>query len=175
MEDTRVFLFVGAIRAYKGLSDLTDAFRHIHRPDVRVLIAGKPATDADTQLLAAAAAGDPRIELRLGFVPDEDLAVLLGAADAVVLPFRDILTSGSAILAMSYGRAVVAPSLGCLPETLDPQASILYDPLSPDALANALESALSADLDAMGEHALVLARRLAWGPIALATAELYRA
>ena len=114
----------------------------------------------------------PRIDLRLSFVPDDELPVLLAAADAVVLPFRDILTSGSAILAMSYGRAVIAPSLGCLPETLDPEAAILYDPLGPDALGRALEQALDADLEAMGAHARLLADHLAWRPIAAATAEL---
>ena len=172
--DARMLLFVGAVRAYKGLADLGSAFRGVGPPDVRLVIAGKPATDADAQELTAAAAADPRIELRLGFIPDDELPLLLGAADAVVLPFRDILTSGSVILAMSYGRAVVAPSLGCLPETLDSEAAILYDPLGPDALERALNGALEADLEAMGAHARRLADLLAWGPIAVATAELYR-
>ena len=172
--DARVLLFVGAVRAYKGLADLAAAFRDVQRTDVRLVIAGKAATEADARELSDAAAADPRIDLRLGFVPDDELPVLLGAADAVVLPFRDILTSGSAILAMSYGRAVIAPSLGCLPETLDPDAAIIYDPLGPDALKGALELALDTDLNAMGAHARLLAERLAWGPIAAATAELYR-
>lgn len=172
--DTRVLLFAGAVRAYKGLAELAAAFRGVERADVRLVIAGKPATYGDAQELTDAAAADARIDLRLGFVPDDELALLLGAADAVVLPFRDILTSGSAILAMSYGRAVIAPSLGCLPETLDPEAAILYDPRRPDALMRALNHALDADLEAMGAHARLLADRLAWGPIAAATAELYR-
>ncbi len=172
--DARVLLFVGAVRAYKGLAALAATFRDVQGPNLRLVIAGKPATQADAQELTAAAAVDARMDLRLGFVPDDELPVLLGAADAVVLPFRDILTSGSAILAMSYGRAVIAPSLGCLPETLDPDAAILYDPLVPDALKQALELALDADLDAMGAHAQLLAEQLAWGPIAAATAELYR-
>ena len=51
--------------------------------------------------------------LALRYIPDAELQVWLRAADVVVLPFRDILTSGSAILALSFGRAVVAPALGC--------------------------------------------------------------
>lgn len=173
--DARVLLFVGAVRAYKGLAELTDAFRRVTESGARLVIAGKPATQADTDGLAAAAAHDPRIDLRLGFVPDDELPALLGAADAIVLPFRDILTSGSAILAMSYGRAVVAPSLGCLAETLDADSAVLYRPSGLDALASALETALASDLDAKGAHALVVATRLAWGPIGAATAELYLA
>jgi len=55
----------------------------------------------------------------------------LGDADAVVLPFRDILTSGSAILALSHGRPVIAPALGCLPGTLPSDATFLYDADAP--------------------------------------------
>ena len=34
--------------------------------------------------------------LALRYIPDDELQVWLRAADLVVLPFRDILTSGSA-------------------------------------------------------------------------------
>ena len=43
------------------------------------------------------------------FVPDGEVQHYLLAADAVVLPFKEILTSGSAMLALSFGRPVVAP------------------------------------------------------------------
>ena len=99
-------------------------------PGARLLIAGRPRGGASTTRLAAAAAADRRIRLPLRFVPDDELQVWLRAADVVVLPFRDILTSGSAILALSFGRPVVAPALGCLPETV-PTAGVLYDPDAP--------------------------------------------
>ena len=92
--------------------------------------------------LRTAAAGDPRISMQLRSIPDDEMQLYLRACDAVVLPFRDVLTSGSAILAMSFGRAVIAPRLGCLPETLSDDAAILYDPTAPDALRDALTSAL---------------------------------
>ena len=118
---------------------------------------------------------DPRIVLRLERIPEEDLSRVLRAADAVVLPFRDILTSGSAILALSHGRPVVVPALGCLPETLPTDATFLYDPDDPDALASALRQAVAADLAAMGGRARAWADGLDWGPIAADTARLYRA
>lgn len=173
--DARILLFVGAIRAYKGVGDLMSAFGQLRDPDLRLVIAGRPFGARTGPALEAQAATDPRVDLRLGFVPDDELPVLLGAADVVVLPFRDILTSGSAVLAMSYARAVVAPSLGCLPETLDHEGAVLYDAQSPDGLVHALGDALARDLEAMGAHNAERAQRLAWGPIAAATAALYRA
>ncbi|MFN8623180.1 MAG: glycosyltransferase [Chloroflexota bacterium] len=169
-----VLLFLGAIRGYKGTDDLIAAFRAIDDPTARLLIAGKPRGEALEDKLGAAATADPRIRLELRFVPDEELQVWLRAADLMVLPFRDILTSGSAILALSFGLPVVAPALGCLPETVPPDAGILYDPASPDALAAALTRALAADLPAMRDAALGAARALDWDTIAAATTARYR-
>ena len=169
-----VLLFLGTVRGYKGIDDLVAAFRTIPDTDARLLIAGRPRGSGLAERLGAAAGADPRLRLHLGYVPDAELQVWLRAADAVVLPFRDILTSGSAILALSFGRPVIAPALGCLPETVPPTAGILYDPDAPDALRDALAVALAADLPALGEGALARARELDWGPIAARVAEVYR-
>ena len=84
-----------------------------------------------------------------------------------------MLTSGSAILAMTFGRPVIAPAIGCLPESLGSEGTILYDPSAPDGLEGALRQALTADLAALGEQAGAHAATLAWGPIATRTAESY--
>lgn len=171
----RVFAFVGAIRGYKGVGELLHAFTRLALgPNDRLLVCGKPLPRKLGRELEERAIADPRIVLRLERIPEEDLTGILRAADAVVLPFRDILTSGSAILALSHGRPVIAPALGCLPETLPADATLLYDPAAPDALRAALRTAASADLRRMGERARAWADALVWGPIATETARLYR-
>jgi glycosyltransferase involved in cell wall biosynthesis len=171
--DARVFLFVGGIRGYKGVDDLVAAFRGLPDPAARLVVAGHPRGDAADQLQKEAAA-DARIRVMAKRVPKSQLGVLLSAADVVVLPFRDVLTSGSVILAMGFGRAIIAPRLGCLPETIPAAGAILYDPSDPGALSAALNDAMSRDLDAMGTHNRVAAERLDWGPIARQTIEVYR-
>ncbi len=171
-----VFGFVGSIRGYKGVGELVEAFTASHDlgPDARLLICGKPLPARIGRELEERAATDSRIVLRLERIPEEDLSRVLRAADVVVLPFRDILTSGSAILALSHGRPVVVPALGCLPESLPAEATFLYGPDDPDALAGALHRAAGADLAAMGVRARAWADGLDWGPIAAETARLYR-
>lgn len=174
-KDARVFLFTGSLRGYKGLDDLVSAFRSLPDADARLLIAGAAGRDwSIVSELQAAAASDPRITIHASFVEPDELQVFLNAADAVVLPFRDILTSGSAILAMGFGKPVIAPRLGCLPETIPVDAGILYDPAAPVALAEALRDALRADLATMGACARTRAAQLDWSRIAAATSELYR-
>jgi beta-1,4-mannosyltransferase len=174
LSGVRLLAFVGAIRPYKGLEALIASFRAIPNPAAQLLICGDPRPASEGEALVIAAAGDPRIRIDLRFVPADELPVILAAADAVVLPFRDVLTSGSAVLAMSHGRALVAPRMGCLPELIPDAGGLLYDADAPGGLRAALEIALTSDLSEIGRRNFARARELAWGPIAAATARLYR-
>ncbi len=175
--DDLVFLFFGRIQPYKGVLDLIAAFRAANLPDTRLVIAGRPAdADAD-QLLAKAVAGCEAIAYRPGFVPDDDVQTLMRAADVVALPFRDILTSSSVVLAMSFGRAVIAPAIGCVPETVAAGHELLYRPGDPDGLRGALVTAAKqkAELLAIGEANFARAARDPWDAVAAQTAAVYSA
>lgn len=169
-----VFTFVGWVRPYKGVRELITAFRSVTGDELRLLVAGKPGSDEFAAEVTQLAAGDPRIKLDLGFVPDDDLQLYLNAADAVVLPYREIFTSGSVLLAISFGRAVIAPRRGCIGETLDAAGSLLYEADDSDGLRDALQRARNVDLEAMGAHNRERAGEFGWDRIAAATLEVYR-
>ena len=107
-------------------------------------------------------------------IPNDELQLYLKAADVVVLPFLDILTSGSAITALGFGRPVIVPAIGCLPELMDERMAVLYDPQAADGLRQALMAARQRDLVAAGAAAYDHARSLAWDKIARQTLEAYR-
>ena len=68
------------------------------------------------------------------------------AADVLVMPYRHISQSGVLYLALSLGVAVVATSVGALPEVLrDGESALLVPPESPADLARALARALADD------------------------------
>lgn len=168
----RVFLLLGALRGYKGANELIAEFKKLPDPNARLLIAGKPFTPELEADLAAQTGDDPRIVARLEFIPDADIPRLLLASDCAVLPFRDVLTSGSLILAMSFGLAAIAPRLGCLPETVAEDGALLYDADVVDGLANALQQALTADLAAMGAANRRRIEGISWESVAEATLRL---
>lgn len=131
-----VYLYFGAIRPYKGLEKLIHTFQKL--TSSRLIIAGKPHDSQTEALIRQWSEKDPRIFLHLSFVPDERVTSFFECADAVVLPFSDVLTSGSAVLALSLGRPVIAPALGCLPELVSDRLGLLFDADSPDGLRDAM-------------------------------------
>jgi glycosyltransferase involved in cell wall biosynthesis len=168
-------LFVGWVRPYKGVRELVEAFRSVRSVDARLFIAGQPGSEAFRAEIATLAATDDRVVTRFGFVPDDELQVYLKAADVVALPYREIFTSGSVLLAMTFGRAVIAPRRGCIGETLDDAGALLYDANDPTGLADALGRALTADLEGMGAHNRARLPEFGWDRIADATLETYEA
>jgi glycosyltransferase involved in cell wall biosynthesis len=126
--DGPVILFFGWIREYKKVPELIAAFGRLDREDARLFVVGNPATEQLGEEISRLAAADDRVQTRLEFVPDDEVHRYLSAADVVATPFdasdQSLLTSGSVVLAMGFGRAVVAPRLGCVPRllTADPAA-----------------------------------------------------
>ena len=173
--EAKVISFVGWVRSYKGVWELYEAFTALDEPNARLVIAGQAVDGAYAARLTAAAKGDERIHLSLGFVPDEDLQLYLRAADVVAAPFLEIFTSGSVLLAMSFERAVIAPRRGCVTDVLDEQGGILYDADDPQGLEGALRVAMDADLEAMGRHNGTDLSRFDWSRVAQATREVYEA
>lgn len=170
----QVFLFLGTIRPYKGIDRLVEAFRKLPGDNLRLVIAGKPWHTMPKYELEAIAQGDKRILVVPRFIPDADLQLYFNAADAVALPYTDILSSGSALLAMSFGCPLVAPAIGCLTEMITTDIGVLYDPLDPDGLYKALLQAQSLDLETLGQNAYEQATRLTWADMAQKTLRVYR-
>ncbi len=169
-----VLAFVGWVRPYKGVRELVMAFRRSRGENLRLLIAGQPGSTEFAAEITDLAKADPRITLKLGFVPDDDLQLYLNAADAIALPYREIFTSGSVLLAMTFGRAIIAPRRGCIGQTLDEAGGILYEAGDPEGLPDALRQASESDLEAMGAHNRARLDEFGWERIAAATLEVYR-
>ena len=108
--DATVLTTVGGLRAYKGVVDLVSTFRAWDRSDAVLLAAGKPAGPAEASNLRASAGHDPRVRLTPEHIDDDELGRRVAAADLVVLPYRAVLNSGSAMYALSAHRPVLVPS-----------------------------------------------------------------
>ncbi len=171
--DRFVFLYFGGLRPYKGVEDLITSFTQLAGPRVLLLVAGRARDPLYAQALRRRASSS-EVAFLDRFIPDDDVQCLFNACDVVVLPFREILSSGTLLLAMSFGRMVVAPRLGCVPDYADPSCNVIYEPTAPDALTDALRVTLTKDVVACGRINLEAVRRFDWDDSAARTAILYR-
>jgi len=176
---SRVVLLLGRIQKYKGIDRLIDAFGEMAGEGDVLLIAG-PAEDAGfvTELHDRARRRCPsgaEVRIQTEFIPDDRVQDFFQACDVAALPFRQILNSGSFMLAMSFGRCVVAPNMGSIPEIAYPDAFFGYDPDDPNGLRGAMGRALAqADLVARGNAAMDFARReYGWEDIGRKLRQLY--
>ena len=112
----KVVLFFGLIREYKNVPALIRAFRDLADEELVLLIAGRPNSEALAEQLRGQSAGDARIRLHLHSIPIERVQYFFRAADLVALPYRDILNSGTALLALSFNRPVLVPGRGAMSE-----------------------------------------------------------
>ncbi|HEU4409373.1 MAG TPA: glycosyltransferase [Polyangiaceae bacterium] len=155
----RVLLFFGQIAEYKNVPSLVREFAGLDDPSARLVVAGRPKTAALAAEIAAAAAGDGRVVVAGAYVAPGRVQEYFRAADAVVLPYRDILNSGSALLALSFDRPVLLPRVGAFGELRAAAGEAWvrgYDELSPGALAGLLDHAASLPERTDGAHLAAL-------------------
>lgn len=170
-------LFLGHIRPYKGVFELIGAFRQLiaSGESAGLVIAGKPLDEEFSHAIAVEVEQCQAIRYMPRLVPDDELAMYLNACDVTVYPYRQILSSGAVILAMSFARACIAPRLGCIQDVLDDTGAFLYDPQDEHGLLKALKAACArkADLLQMGEYNRRKAERWNWNDIGNETRRVY--
>jgi glycosyltransferase involved in cell wall biosynthesis len=120
--DNIQLLYFGSIRPYKGVDTLIKSFNALDSQalNIKLSIAGGVPDPEYKNSLQAMVQDKPNISAIFDFIPEQQLIDLIEAADIVVIPFVDTLTSGSTILAMTQGKALILPDkatiFGCVPE-----------------------------------------------------------
>jgi glycosyltransferase involved in cell wall biosynthesis len=160
------------VQGYKGVDDLLAAFAGLPDDlDAQLTVAGECSDPVLRSALAELALRSPgRVFLRLARIPDDAVTPLFEEADVVVLPFREITTSGSAVLALCHGRPLIVPDRASVADLPD-DAVIQYDGTVP-GLTAVLADVVRADgavLAKLSAAALAYRATLSWSEIAATT------
>lgn len=121
-EDGLRLLHFGLVRAYKNLDTLMLRLQDWSPADVRLTIVGARIDRAVADRIDDAGRTRPdllTVDLRDDPLDEAELEGIIDAHHAVILPYREILNSGSAMLALSRHRPVIAPAIGAMPELRD--------------------------------------------------------
>ena len=143
----------------------------------QLLLVGSPADKKTSTRILKLAALNPSIHLSLAMPRKDEIPLYLGAADAVVLPHIANQKAGvltTALLALSYGKCVVAPSLPRFQGMLPPSACSYYDPASRTSLAQALLKVQALHYSMSEKESLALEAESGWGQYAYRLLKIYK-
>jgi glycosyltransferase involved in cell wall biosynthesis len=162
----RTLLFFGLIRDYKGLDILLEALSEI--PDAKLIVAGDPVDPVPKR--------NGGVEWQLRFIQADEVPRLMTRAAAVVLPYRQLDSSGVLATAIGYRRPVVVTDIGSLGEIVrEFKAGEVVPVDDPKALAEACTRLLEPKaLAAAAAGAERAAKELTWKRSAEAHDRLYR-
>lgn len=170
----RVITFCGAIRRYKNIPGLINAFMEMTSGTEgdRLLIAGKAEPIEILDEILRSSADHPSISVSSRLLSEAEMREYVCAADLVVLPYSNILNSGAAILALSYCRPVLVPAMGAM---LELQKAVGHDWVNTyegdlDATKLSLALAAASGRDEMASPNL---SDFDWNRIARRTTEAY--
>jgi glycosyltransferase involved in cell wall biosynthesis len=138
---TRVILFFGYIRKYKGLHVLLEAMKLLNDTGVHLLAVGECYDDeqAYRNQIAALQIQD-RVTLLTDYVPNDQVGVYFSAADVVILPYLSATQSGIAQIAYNFDKPVIATTVGGLAEVvIDGETGYLIPPDDSPALAQSIK------------------------------------
>jgi glycosyltransferase involved in cell wall biosynthesis len=182
-DDFPAVLFFGALRRYKGLDVLLEAFAILSRgrPGLRLVIAGAPMRDVnveDLRRLAKELHIGARVIWHVGYVPLDRVHLYFCAADVVVYPYRKVYESGALRIAQALGRPVVVTDTGGLASAVgNGRAGVVVPPEDPGALAQGMDCLLSQPRLAasLAEQGQKMADTLySWASVAEKTERFYR-
>ena len=114
-----IFLFVGRVDKEKRVDILLRALHLLQRDDIQLVVAGRGAALGEFQDLARSLKLGERVRFT-GFIPNEDLPMLLNSIDIFTMPSEAELLSIASLEAMACARPVLLADAVALPELVTP-------------------------------------------------------
>ena len=141
LSSSRVLLFFGYVRRYKGLQVLLEAMARLDPAlGVQLLVVGEfYEPEQHYRDLIRTLGLEHVVTIHSEYVPNPDVGRYFSAADAVVLPYTSATQSGIAQIAYNFERPVVVSNVGGLAEiVVDGTSGLIVPPNDPEALAKAI-------------------------------------
>jgi glycosyltransferase involved in cell wall biosynthesis len=165
-DQNQYVLFFGFIRHYKGLDLLLEAFadERLRKFPVKLIVAGEfyenpqPYLEQIIRLKL-----DNFVELRTGFIPDNEVRNYFSLADLVAQPYRTATQSGVSQIAYHFEKPMLVTNVGGLAEII-PNGKVGYvidvEPKQiADSLVDFFENSRSAK---MIENIKIEKKKFAW-------------
>lgn len=129
--DAVVFLCIGFIQPHKGYDRAVREFQNINNKKMHLYVVGSIRVNWDVytfhlKKLKDMAATNPQIHIEEKFLSDEDFDTWITACDIMLIPYREIWSSGVLGRAKLFNKKVIASNVGGLAEQLE-DSDILFN------------------------------------------------
>ena len=181
--DDSVILFFGAVREYKGIMDLLEAFKKLTPNDskFRLLIVGRSNNKVRKNVSDFIKSNDlEKVVIFFNrYIKLEEFRLFFDTSDVVVLPYRHSYGSGALHTAMAFSKPVILTDLPFFREIVIENENGLFfkygDILSLSEKIGYFFSLPREEQHRMGEASFTIASdRFRWEPIAEQTLALYK-
>lgn len=143
-QETKMLLFFGLVREYKGLKYLLQAISQIRESidNLKLFVVGDFGTKENMQtyttMIDDLQIGD-YVEIRDGFIPIPEAEKYFAACDIVTLPYISATQSGVIQVAYGFEKPVLATNVGGLPDVVDHlKTGYIVEPQNAGAIAEAV-------------------------------------
>lgn len=140
-DDTKLILFFGFIRKYKGLDLLLKAMASdsIKALGIELMIVGEFYEDATPYLDLIQSLGiNNRVHIKEGFIADNEVKQYVCSADFIIQPYRNATQSGVTPLAYHFEKPMLVTNVGGLADTVpNNQVGVVVEP-NPEAIAEGI-------------------------------------
>lgn len=162
-EEQKLLLCFGQIRPYKGFDVAVRSMEHLDEDSYHLVVAGRPIGSYGERLCAASEPSR-RITVIGRTLSENELGNLLAAADAVLLPYRDLTSSGALLAALTEGCGVVTTDHPYFREVLapEPDAGQFVGGVDARALARGIKAFMRVPTVERSVAAHRLAKRYRW-------------
>jgi glycosyltransferase involved in cell wall biosynthesis len=144
IQHSKVLLYFGLIRKYKGVTGLIKAFEMIETKDVLLMVVGEIWDERkEIESLISKSPKKKDILLIDRFVDDAEIPIIYSSANTLAMPYTRASQSGVSGLAMDFGIPIVSFSVGGLEEGIGGyENTTLVEPGDLVAFSKAIEKSL---------------------------------
>ena len=141
-KDTKLLLFFGFVREYKGLKYLLKAMPQVKEAlgNVKLMVVGSFADDkADYMKLISDMHIEDCVEVIDAYTPDNEVEKYFAGCDVVVLPYESATQSGIVQIAYGFEKPVIVTNAGGLPDVVtDGKTGYVVEAGKPEALTESI-------------------------------------
>ena len=174
--DSKIMLFFGFIRKYKGLDLLFEAMadKRIKDLGIKLLVAGEFYQDSKPYLEMIDKLGiKDSVILHTSFISDDEVKYYCCASDVIVQPYRNATQSGITPLAYHFDKPMIVTNVGGLAKmVLDRETGLIAEP-NADSIAEHIIEYFNLDEQHFLPNLQVQKNKLSWNSFSRSVLQLY--